>query len=144
MRFFKIFLPSKTIPGDLQKKLSFIITKGQQNLKKQGNTVAAKRSRHMTYTYECTLTAQSFTTTEKAKNPDELMSVKAYYQLNPENDDRPERIKKQFMIVEASAAENTTPKTKTVWEELVEIAKRQSAERELLQPTTQNQTSKRH
>lgn len=45
------------------------------------------------YKYECTITGESFKTTEEAENPNELMTVAAYYQMHPENDDRPAEIK---------------------------------------------------
>lgn len=47
------------------------------------------------FEYECTMTGETFKTTRRAPNPEELVSVKAYYELNPENDDRPERIKRE-------------------------------------------------
>jgi len=46
--------------------------------------------------YDCNITGETFKVTKKAKNPDELMSVKAYYEMNPEEDDRPEHIKIQI------------------------------------------------
>lgn len=42
------------------------------------------------------MTEEEFKTTREAPNPDDLMSVKAYYDMHPEEDDRPEDIKKQF------------------------------------------------
>ncbi len=54
----------------------------------------AKRKKKKTiYNYTCTLTGETFTTTKEASNPDELVSVKGYYELHPEDDDRPEAIK---------------------------------------------------
>ena len=50
----------------------------------------AKKSYKKTYDYECSLTGESYTLTQKATNPDELVSVQAWYELNPEKDDRPE------------------------------------------------------
>lgn len=49
-----------------------------------------------TYDYECSITGEKYTTTEKAKNPDDLVSVNAWYELNEEKDDRPdvEKIKR--------------------------------------------------
>lgn len=51
------------------------------------------RTRKQIFEYECTLTGERFKTTKQAKNPDDLISVAAYYELNPDLDDRPERIK---------------------------------------------------
>jgi hypothetical protein len=45
------------------------------------------------YKYECTITGEAFKTTEEAKNPGDLMTVQAYYQMHPEKDDRPAEIK---------------------------------------------------
>ena len=50
----------------------------------------------MTYNYECTLTNEQFVLTAKAPNPKDLVSVKAYYDMNPEMDDRPAVIKKKL------------------------------------------------
>ncbi len=46
------------------------------------------------------MTGETFKTTREAPNPSELVSVKAYYELNPEEDDRPEEIKKQIQANE--------------------------------------------
>jgi hypothetical protein len=45
------------------------------------------------YKYECTITGESFKTTEEAKHPGELTTVSAYYQMHPDTDDRPIEIK---------------------------------------------------
>jgi hypothetical protein len=45
------------------------------------------------YKYECTITGESFKTTEEAEHPNELMTVAAFYQMHPEKDDRPAEIK---------------------------------------------------
>ena len=58
----------------------------------------ARKREKKTYTYECTLTGESFRTTREAPHPEELVSVKGYYELNPDKDDRPEKIKLQFTI----------------------------------------------
>lgn len=55
-----------------------------------------RRREKMTYTYECSLTAEQFITTEKAQNPKDLLSVKAYYEMHPDMDDRPAVIKKKL------------------------------------------------
>jgi len=60
--------------------------------------VAKRRREKKTFKYECTLSAEEFIVTEKAENPDELVSVKGYYELNPEKDDRPKHIKAQLGI----------------------------------------------
>ena len=57
-----------------------------------------KRKSVQTYHYKCTITEQEFKTTREAPSPDELVSVKAWYELNPEEDDRPESVKKQFAV----------------------------------------------
>ncbi len=56
----------------------------------------ARKKYKQLYTYECSITEEKYTLTRKAPNPDELISVKAYYELNPEQDDRTEAIKKKL------------------------------------------------
>jgi hypothetical protein len=60
--------------------------------------MARRRKEKKTYKYECTLTGEEFVLTEKAENPDDLVSVKAYYELHPEQDDRPADVKKLLGI----------------------------------------------
>lgn len=55
--------------------------------------MSRRRREKTTYTYECTLTGESYTVTEKSERPDELVSVAGYYQLHPEKDDRPMDVK---------------------------------------------------
>ena len=54
------------------------------------------------YNYKCSLTGESFTVTRKISQSDELISIKAWYQLNPERDDRPEAVKKEHEQEEQS------------------------------------------
>ena len=56
----------------------------------------ARKKYKKTYEYECSITGEQYTMTEKAKNPDDLVSVNAWYELNEEKDDRPdvEKIKR--------------------------------------------------
>jgi len=56
------------------------------------------------YKYECTITGEVFKTTEEAKNPGELTTVSAYYQMHPENDDRPIEVKIQVKAREEQEA----------------------------------------
>lgn len=57
-----------------------------------------RRREILTYDYECNMTGEQFTLTAKAPHPKELMSVKAYYEMHPEKDDRPAVIKKKLGI----------------------------------------------
>ena len=57
-----------------------------------------RRKEKITYRYECSLTGETFICTEKASNPKDLISIKAYYELHPEKDDRPNVIKKKLGI----------------------------------------------
>lgn len=57
-----------------------------------------RRREKITYNYECSLTGEQYVTTEKAQHPKELLSVKAYYEMNPDMDDRPAVIKKKLGI----------------------------------------------
>jgi hypothetical protein len=50
----------------------------------------ARRSYKKTYDYECSITGEQYTVTQKAKKPEELVSVQAWYDLNEDKDDRPE------------------------------------------------------
>jgi hypothetical protein len=45
------------------------------------------------YTYQCNLSGQTVQTTREAASPGDLMSIEAYYEIHPENDDRPHLIK---------------------------------------------------
>jgi len=57
----------------------------------------SKRKREkVTYNYQCSLTGEEFVLTEKAANPKELLSVKAFYEMNPDLDDRPAIVKKKL------------------------------------------------
>lgn len=61
--------------------------------------MAKRRKEKRTYKYSCNLTGEEFVLTKKVDNPDDLMSVKAYYEMNPEDDDRPEDVKKMIGII---------------------------------------------
>jgi hypothetical protein len=56
------------------------------------------------YKYECTITGEVFKTTAEAKNPGELTTVSAHYQMHPETDDRPIEIKIQVKAREEQEA----------------------------------------
>jgi hypothetical protein len=60
--------------------------------------MARRRSAKKFYRYECTLTGKTFKRGIKTEKTDELISVEAYYKLNPEKDDRPELAKKQLNL----------------------------------------------
>ena len=64
----------------------------------------AKRRRkfEQTYTYECSITEKSYKLTRKAEKQEDLVSVDAYYELNPEEDDRPDVIKAKLGVGEHS------------------------------------------
>lgn len=53
----------------------------------------ARKKLKKIYKYQCSITDEPYKTTREAPNPEELMSVEAYYDLHPEEDDRPENIK---------------------------------------------------
>jgi hypothetical protein len=55
-----------------------------------------RRREKITYNYECSLTNEQYVTTAKAPNPKELLSIKAYYEMNPDMDDRPAVVKKKL------------------------------------------------
>jgi hypothetical protein len=58
-----------------------------------------RKKERITYTYECSLTGESYVLTEKADNPKDLLSVKAWYEMNPNKDDRPAVIKKKLGLL---------------------------------------------
>lgn len=60
----------------------------------------AKKKHKEIFRYTCTITGEEFKTTKKASNPDELVSIQAYYELHPEKDDRPDTIKKELGILD--------------------------------------------
>lgn len=60
--------------------------------------MARRRREKITYKYDCNITGETITVHKKSKNPDDLMSIKAYYEMNPEMDDRPEDIKKKLGV----------------------------------------------
>ncbi len=49
-----------------------------------------------TFQYSCVLTGETYETTKKASSEEELLSIEAYYEMNPEMDDRPEHIKNKL------------------------------------------------
>ena len=57
-----------------------------------------RKKEKMTYNYQCSLTGEEFVMTEKAAHPKDLLSVKAFYEMHPELDDRPSVIKKKLGI----------------------------------------------
>ncbi len=65
-----------------------------------------RRREKITYNYECSLTAEAYVTTAKAPNPKDLVSVRAYYELNPDMDDRPAITKKKLGIPAAATPSN--------------------------------------
>jgi cytidylate kinase len=64
----------------------------------------SKKKLKKIYKYECTITGEVFKTTAEAKNPGDLTTVSAFYQMNPELDDRPLEIKLKVKNEEETAA----------------------------------------
>lgn len=58
-----------------------------------------KKAAKKTYKYTCSLTEEEYITTRQAPNPEELTSVNAYYEMNPEEDDRPDIVKIKLGII---------------------------------------------
>ncbi|MCP4913011.1 MAG: hypothetical protein GY909_07820 [Oligoflexia bacterium] len=71
------------------------------NYIKAGDDTVARKKKKQIFRYNCTITDEEFKTTRKVENTDDLISVKAYYEMNPEKDDRPEHIKIQLGEVES-------------------------------------------
>ena len=59
-----------------------------------------KKKEKRYYNYECSLTGEKFRRTTKLENKDELVSIAAYYEMNPEMDDRPLAVKKDLGLLE--------------------------------------------
>ena len=60
--------------------------------------MAKRKKNKKIYRYECQITGDVFKRTAEADNPDDLMSVSAYYEMNPDKDDRHAVIKKKLGI----------------------------------------------
>ena len=56
------------------------------------------------YKYDCTITGETFKTTEEAEHPVELTTLSAFYQMNPEKDDRPIEVKIKIKAKEEEEA----------------------------------------
>jgi hypothetical protein len=67
--------------------------------------VARRKRDRVTYKYDCNITGDTYVLTQKSENPEELMSVNAWYDLNPEKDDRPEGVKKKLGLQSEAEAE---------------------------------------
>ena len=76
--------------------------------------MAKRRKEKKTYKYDCSLTGETFVLTTKAENPDELLSVKAWYEIHQEDDDRPEAVKKMAasLPIEESLPESKEAESK--------------------------------
>ena len=64
-----------------------------QEISNRETSLSRKKRNKKLYFYNCTLTEERFKTTQEAPNPDELLSVNSFYEMNPEMDDRPENVK---------------------------------------------------
>ncbi|EQC44912.1 hypothetical protein [Bacteriovorax sp. Seq25_V] len=60
--------------------------------------MAKRKKQKQIFRYDCTMTGETYKTTREAPSPDDLVSVQAYYELNPEEDDRPADIKKELGV----------------------------------------------
>jgi len=54
------------------------------------------RKAKQVFTYECSITGEPYKIARKVENSDELVSVNSYYELHPEDDDRPPIVKKML------------------------------------------------
>jgi hypothetical protein len=91
--------------------------------KQQRKTLLAKRRKNKVfYTYDCSISGESYKLTKESKTPEELICLQSYYELNPEMDDRPEAI-----LNEINQLKKTTVPVSKTWEELVELSLKQKA-----------------
>ena len=82
-----------------------------QEISNREASLSRKKRNKKLYFYNCTLTEKRFKTTQEAPNPDELLSVNSFYEMNPEMDDRPENIKLE-MENKAKEAESKEEESK--------------------------------
>lgn len=54
------------------------------------------RREKQSFDYECSITGEHYKLTARAPQPKDLVSVSAYYDLNPDKDDRPAIIRKKL------------------------------------------------
>ena len=66
--------------------------------------MAKRRREKKIYKYDCSLTGETFKVTAVCDNPEDLLSVKSWYEINTDHDDRPEAVKKKLGLL-AQAAE---------------------------------------
>lgn len=66
------------------------------------------KPRKKIYTYECTLTGEEYRVTAEAPNKNDLVSVNAYYQMHPDDDDRPAVVKKRLGVGEEEETKEET------------------------------------
>ncbi|MBT3235537.1 MAG: hypothetical protein HN353_06280 [Bdellovibrionales bacterium] len=78
----------------------------------------ARRKSRPTYSYRCSLTEAKYRTTREAPNPGELLSVRAYYELHPDEDDRPEKVRRE----EAELAAQQESESAEMFDELASMA----------------------
>lgn len=67
----------------------------------KGKFMKKHRREKQIFEYECSLTGEQFKMTARAPHPKDLLSVKAYYELNADKDDRPAVIKKKLGVESA-------------------------------------------
>ena len=48
--------------------------------------MAKRKKEKKIYKYECSLTGETYKLTQKAENPDELLSVSAWYEMNSDKE----------------------------------------------------------
>ena len=78
--------------------LSKFLYKKKDSLNNQKDIHMARKKTKMTYTYKCSISGKKFLRTRKIANTEELVSVNSYYELNPDKDDRPEKVKKEILL----------------------------------------------
>lgn len=78
--------------------LGKFLYKKKDNLNNQKDIHMARKKTKITYTYKCSISGKKFLRTRKITNTDELVSVNSFYELNPDKDDRPEKVKKEILL----------------------------------------------
>ena len=72
--------------------------------------MARRKKEKKIYKYDCSITGETFKLTEKAEHPEELLSVRAWYEMHSDQDDRPEAVIKRLgpLNTEESASDEST------------------------------------
>ena len=69
--------------------------------------ILARRKHKRFYRYRCSITDKEYKVTREVDNPDDLFSIEAYYELHPEDEDRPESVLAEIAIEKENEEEES-------------------------------------